>query len=69
MKQFEGVNRMSKAMASMSATEKVKAVKELSGQQGGLNSVLPGLQGMPGLRSKGSSYTPSIKDRFKKRRK
>jgi signal recognition particle subunit SRP54 len=67
-RQFATVSEMSRRMASMSAAQKVKAVKELSAQ-GGPTSMIPGLQGMPGFgASKGTTATKSIKDRFKKRK-
>ncbi|QOJ00652.1 MAG: signal recognition particle protein [Phycisphaeraceae bacterium] len=69
VKRFEAVKVMSSSMASMSAADRVKAVKQMQAS-GGMDAMVPGLQGMPGLgRPKGSSYTASIKDRFKKRRK
>ena len=70
LKQFEMISKLSRDMATMSAADKVKAVKEMGSQQGGLNSMLPGLAGMPGLgRPKGSSFASSVKDKFKKRKK
>jgi signal recognition particle subunit SRP54 len=66
-RQFDMVSKMTREMASMSATDKVKAVKQMGGGKG-LGEMVPGLRGMPQFSSKGSSYTPSIKSRFKKRR-
>lgn len=67
-RQFATVSEMSRKMASMSAAQKVKAVKELSAA-GGAGSMVPGLSGMPDFRSgKGSTAMPSIKSRFKKRK-
>ena len=68
-KQFTTINALAKNMAGMSAMAKVRAVKEL-GAKGGMGGLMPGLEGMPGLgmRSKGSTATPSIKSRFKKRK-
>ena len=62
VKKFSLIGKMSQQLAGMSAAQKVKAVKDLG-------SVGPGLMpGLPGLRSKGSSFTPSVKNRFKKRK-
>jgi signal recognition particle subunit SRP54 len=66
-RQFATVSEMSRKMASMSAAQKVKAVKELSAA-GGPGAMIPGLQGMSGMRGRGSTAMPSIKDRFKKRK-
>ncbi len=67
-RQFSAVSEMSRKMASMSAAQKVRAVKELSAQ-GGPGALVPGLQGMPGFgRAKGSTAMQSIKSRFKKRK-
>ncbi|MBL9032155.1 MAG: signal recognition particle protein [Phycisphaerae bacterium] len=67
VKQFQTISKLSKGMAGMSAAAKVKAVRELS--SGGMEGLVPGLSGMPGLGTKGSTRTSSVKDRFKKRRK
>lgn len=69
VKQFEMISTLSRTMAGMSGKDKVDAVKAAASSKGGLNGLLPGLSGMPGVRTKGSSYTPSIKDRFEKRKK
>jgi signal recognition particle subunit SRP54 len=63
VKQFIGVNEMSRRMAGLSAKDKVAAMKSMGGGAPGM----PG--GMPALRSKGSSHSTSIKDRFKKRKR
>jgi hypothetical protein len=34
-----------------------------------MGDMIPGLKGMPSFGGRGSSFTPSIKDRFKKRKK
>jgi signal recognition particle subunit SRP54 len=65
-KQFEAVSKLTKQMANMSAGEKVRAVRDLGG---GMESMMPGLQGMPGMRTKGSTRTTSPKKRFKKRKR
>ncbi len=67
-KQFDTVNKLAKTMSGFSSADKVKAVKEL-GAAGGMGGMLPGVGGMPGFRSKGSTASPSIKDKFKKRKK
>lgn len=68
VKQFETVSKMSKTFAGMNAADKVKAVKGMSAAAEGGGMGLPGMTGLPGLNTKGSSYTPSIKSRFKKRK-
>ncbi len=68
VKQFETINRLTKEMAGMSGASKIKAVKEL-GAAGGLGSLVPGVQGMPNMRMKGSTTGGAApKGRFKKRR-
>ena len=67
VKQFEMVSKLTKSMASMSAAERVKAVKGMGSD--GL-SMLPGMKNIPGLgKPKGSTAAPSIKSRFKKRKR
>lgn len=70
VKQFGTVSKLAKGMASMSAMERVKAVKDMGDSKGGLAGMMPGLSGLPGLGmgKKGSSFTPSLKSRFKKRK-
>ncbi|MGE3108889.1 MAG: signal recognition particle protein [Phycisphaerales bacterium] len=67
VKQFGTMNQLAKAMGSMNVRDKVNAVKGLGA--GGMGAAVPGLSGMPGFASKGSSHTPSLKGKFKKRRK
>lgn len=67
-KQFTTVSKLAKTMSGMNAMGRVKAVKELGASGAGMGGLLPGVQGLPGLRSKGSTATPSIKSRFKKRK-
>jgi signal recognition particle subunit SRP54 len=67
VKQFDTVNRMTRQFAEFSASDRVKAVKEMGGK--GMGDMIPGLKGMPSFGGRGSSFTPSIKDRFKKRKK
>jgi hypothetical protein len=56
-------------MASMSAMQKMKAVKELQSAGGGEGgSMIPGMSGL-GFKTKGSTHTTSVKDRFKKRKR
>lgn len=61
VKQFQTVTKLSKQMAALSTREKVAAVKDLS-DAGGMPP------GLPGFGRKGSSYTPSVKSKFKKRK-
>lgn len=65
VKQFMGVNELSRKMSSMSAKDRVAAVKGMSSADGGL---IPGLSGMPGIMRRGSTAAPSIKSKFKKRK-
>lgn len=67
VKQFAMVSEMSRTMANFSASDRVKAVKEMGGK--GMAGMIPGLEGLPSFGAKGSSFAPSIKDRFKKRKK
>jgi signal recognition particle subunit SRP54 len=68
VKQFTTINKLSRQMATMSAGQKVKAVKELG--SGGLGGLMPGMSNLPGFAgAKGSSRTASVKDRFKKRKR
>jgi signal recognition particle subunit SRP54 len=66
IKQFQSISELSRTMATMSAADKIRAVKGMSSGADGLNALLPGLSGMPGVRSKGT--TSSSPGRFKKRR-
>jgi signal recognition particle subunit SRP54 len=67
VKQFETISKLSQTMANMSANDKIRAVKELSKQQGGIGGMLPGLAGLPAMSApKGSTSTSA--GRFKKRR-
>lgn len=68
-KQFEVVNKLARQMGSMNAAAKVKAVKEMGKGGGGMAGMMPGVSGLPGFRTKGSTHTPSLKSRFKKRKK
>jgi signal recognition particle subunit SRP54 len=64
-RQFTTVSKLARQMATMSAGAKVRAVKELSGA-GGMDAMLPGVQGLPGLRRKSGT---SQKNKFKSRKK
>lgn len=66
-KQFTTVNKLAKQMGDLGAIDRVKAVKELG--SAGMGGMLPSVKGLPGFgKPKGSTATPSIKDRFKKRK-
>jgi len=67
VKQFDMVCKMSQMMANVSPSDRVKAVKEMGGR--GMAGMIPGMEGMPSMGAKGSSFSTSIKDRFKKRKK
>jgi len=67
VKQFETLSKLSQTMAGLGAMDKIKAVKELGANKGGLNALMPGLSGMPGMaKQRGSTVAES--SRFKKRR-
>jgi len=68
VKQFDMINKLSRTMSGVSGSQRIDAVKQLS-KSGGLGNAVPGLQGMPGLMSKGSTTMSSPKDKFKKRKK
>ena len=59
-KQFEQMQKMTQQMAGMGAMGKFKAMKEMAGNASA---------GFPGLPSRGSTQTQSIKSRFKQRKK
>ncbi|MBX3385268.1 MAG: signal recognition particle protein Srp54 [Phycisphaeraceae bacterium] len=61
-KQFAAVSKLFKQMGSMSSKAQVDAVRAMGAGAGA------GLGGMGGFGKKGSSYTPSIKSKFKKRK-
>ena len=67
VKQFSTLNKMSKQMSSMTAAQKVSAVKSL--QSSGMDSMVPGMSGLPGMRTKGSTKQQSMKKRRGKKRK
>jgi signal recognition particle subunit SRP54 len=66
VKQFATVNKLAKSLGNMGAFDRVKAVKELG--KGGMADMMPGVAGLPGFRSKGSTAMPGIKSKFKKRK-
>lgn len=68
VRQFTSVSTMMKQFGSMTGAGKIKAVKEM-GSAGGMAGALPGISGLPGLRTRGTSHSPSVKDRFKKRKR
>jgi len=59
VRQFDQVTKFTRQMAGMSARDKMRAVNAMSGQGGEA----------PAFSTRGSTYTPSVKDRFKKRKK
>ncbi len=67
VKQFNAINKLTKSMAQMGAAGKVRAVKELG--SAGLGGMMPGIEGLPGLRVKGSTRQAPIRQRTKQRRK
>jgi signal recognition particle subunit SRP54 len=62
--QFEAVQKMTASLASGGMAGRMKAARDMA-KSGGM----PGLGAMPGLSMKGSSATPSIKSKFKQRKK
>lgn len=67
VKQFDMVSKMTRSMATMSAGDRVKAVKQMGGNQG-ISGMIPGLQGLPQFKTRGSTHTQSVKAKFKKRK-
>ncbi|MCC6660974.1 MAG: signal recognition particle protein [Phycisphaerales bacterium] len=67
VKQFDTISKLSRTMAGMSTAAKVKAVKEMGAS--GMEGMVPGVAGLPGFASRGSSHTTSVKGRFKKRKR
>ncbi|HNB60398.1 MAG TPA: signal recognition particle protein, partial [Phycisphaerales bacterium] len=68
-KQFSTVSKLFKQMGQMNARAQFNAVRELGSGAGmaGMGS-MGGMGGMAGFGRKGSTATPSIKSRFKKRK-
>jgi len=69
VKQFDMISKLTKEMSGSSMKDRVKAVKEMSAKGDGIGGMVPGLKGMPGLTTRGSTHMASPKDKFKKRRK
>ncbi len=68
VKQFGMVSQMSKQMAGLGAGGKIGAVKKLAAG-GGLEGMMPGMSGLPGMNAKGSTKGSSSSKRFKQRKK
>ncbi len=66
VRQHDAISKMTKQMAGMSAKSKVAAVKELGAA--GMGGMVPGLKGMPGFNTKGSTRA-TAPGRFKQRKK
>jgi len=64
VKQFTALSKMTKQMAGMGAREKIRAARQLGAA---MDPMAPGLGGLPGLRTKGS--TRSARGRFKPRKR
>jgi len=67
VKQFSTLNKMSRQMSGMTAAQKVSAVKGLGAA--GMDDMMPGMSGLPGMRTKGSTKSKSVKKRRPKKRK
>lgn len=65
-KQFELIGKMTRQMSGSGMLGKVKAMRELSKTDPGM---IPGMKGLPGMGSRGSTRTVSPKQRFKQRKK
>ncbi|MDI9404102.1 MAG: hypothetical protein QM516_09540, partial [Limnohabitans sp.] len=66
--QFEAVQKMTANLASGGMAGRIKAAREMA-SSGGMPGMGGGMGGFPGLSMKGSSATPSIKSKFKQRKK
>ncbi len=64
VKQFEGINRLTKQMAALTPGAKAQAVRQI-GRAGAGD--MAALQSLPGMR-RGTTHTPSVKSKFKKRK-
>ncbi|HMN95423.1 MAG TPA: signal recognition particle protein [Phycisphaerales bacterium] len=64
--QFEAMNRVTKQLSGLGPMGRMKAMKELQSMD---PAMMPGLEGVPGLGSRRSTATESIKSRFKKRKR
>lgn len=65
VKQFGMVSKLSKQMAGLSAREKMTAMKDFNA---GSMSPSDAAAAMSAMRGRGSSFTPSVKSKFKKRK-
>lgn len=65
VKQFEGINRLTKQMAGLTPGAKAQAVKTI-GRAGAGD--MAAMQSLPGFR-RGSTHTESVKSKFKQRKK
>lgn len=65
VKQFGAINKLTKSMAGMSAGDRARAVKDMG--SGGMAGMMPGVSGMPGFQSKGSTKSKSG-GRYKQRK-
>ncbi len=68
VKQFGMVSQMSKQMAGLGAGGKIGAVKRLAAG-GGLEGMMPGMSGLPGMSAKGSTTGTVGNKKFKQRKK
>ena len=66
VKQFTVLRKLTTSMASMSAADRARAVREMG--PGGMGGLVPGLEGAPGFRTKGSTAMQSPKSQFKSRK-
>lgn len=69
-KQFATISTLAKGMAGLGAMGQLKAVKDLGKSGGGMSGLVPGVKGLPDFMGgrRGSTATPSIKSKFKKRK-
>ncbi|MEO1715527.1 MAG: signal recognition particle protein [Planctomycetota bacterium] len=67
VKQFGMVNRMSKQMANLGGAGKAEAIRAMGAD--GMGGLMPGLGGMPGFNTKGSTKAAASGKRFKQRKK
>ncbi len=65
VKQFNAINKLTKSMAGMGAAGKVQAVKDMGAA--GMGGMMPGVDGLPGFRTKGSTKSAPIRSRAKQR--
>ncbi len=65
VKQFNAINKLTKSMAGMGASDKVRAVKEMGAA--GMGGMMPGVEGLPGFRTKGSTKQAPMKSKAKQR--